>query len=233
MLNPDGTKTCYRCTNPLPISNFYKINRKTGDGFSSYCKACSKQAATEWQSNNPEKMLLKWRSDSAKASERRKSGEMSREEKDRYNIWKKNWVADHKEKKKFWAKRYKDNQKESDLSLWRAKTAIQNNRTRCKQLGRVSDFTVSDWKAVMVAFENKCAFCDSTPKFLDLDHLIPIHRGGLNTAGNIIPICRPCNSHKSCSDPHEFCTLMGKNIEELQKKARVREPTLGTSDHGE
>jgi len=178
-------------------------------------------------------MLEKWRSDSAKAVERRLSGAVTQEEKAFYNEWRRGWRSKNKEHQNKLKKEYKVRQKESDLPLYRAKTAIYNNRNRCRKKGIRSDFTITDWKLVVAAFENRCAFCDASPKLLDLDHLFPIHKGGEDVVGNIIPICRPCNSHKNSGDPVEFCALMGKNLEELQKKARVREPSLESSDHGE
>lgn len=225
MLNPDGTKTCPICSLALDTSQFYKINRKSGDGFAGYCKSCTKTKAKAWQDANPEKMLLKWRADSAKQSARRASGEMTKTEKEAHNTLKREWYATHKEYVSERTRAYKKRLKDKDLSLYRAKTAIYNNRTRCRRLGIRSDFKIEDWKLVIEAFGRRCAFCGSAPKFLDLDHIIPIHKGGEDVVGNIVPICRPCNSHKGCSEPLEFAELMDKNIAELQRLANVRAPS--------
>jgi len=66
MLNPDGTKRCPRCEQNLQTSQFYKINRATGDGWAGFCKSCTKRSATDWQKKHPEKMLAKWQADSAR-----------------------------------------------------------------------------------------------------------------------------------------------------------------------
>ena len=44
-------------------------------------------------------------------------------------------------------------------------------------------------------YDNKCALC-GTKENLTVDHVYPISRGGPNIIGNIIPLCRSCNSKK-------------------------------------
>jgi len=41
-----------------------------------------------------------------------------------------------------------------------------------------------------------CIYCSST-KQIELDHIIPIARGGRHAIGNIAPACRSCNRNKS------------------------------------
>ena len=225
MINPDGTKRCPACKQNIPTSQFYIASRSArGDGFSGSCKECTKQAARRWIEANPERAKANWAALSESRKLARANGTMTDEQYDAYNAWKRDWYSKNRERYSNVKKAYKARMKEEDLPFYRAKTAIYNNRTRCRKKGIRSDFTITDWKLVVAAFENRCAFCDASPKLLDLDHLFPIHKGGEDVAGNIIPICRPCNSHKNSGDPVEFCALMGKNLEELQKKARVREP---------
>jgi len=55
-------KKCSRCKNELDYSYFYS-DRTTKDGFTYYCKCCSRENAKKWNSNNIEKKLLnnkKW-----------------------------------------------------------------------------------------------------------------------------------------------------------------------------
>lgn len=45
-------------------------------------------------------------------------------------------------------------------------------------------------------YNSKCWKCGST-KNLSLDHIIPLSKGGNHSAGNIMTLCRSCNSSKS------------------------------------
>ncbi len=45
----------------------------------------------------------------------------------------------------------------------------------------------------------RCVYCDQSAR-LQIDHLIPIARGGTTVPENLIPACWPCNGGKSDSD---------------------------------
>lgn len=222
MLNPDGTKTCALCRNALPTEQFYKVKRPTGDGFHAYCKPCVKIKAVLWQKANPDRMLVRWRKESKERAQARIEGRVTPAQKRSQYEAQKRWNDSNRDRKALLTKQSKLRQKEANLSLYRAKTAIHNNKTRCRRLHQGSDFTIEDWGRVMCAFENKCAFCGCSPQFLDLDHLTPIKLGGPNCVGNIIPICRPCNGHKTSTDPYAFAKLMGKDFWKLRERATVR-----------
>lgn len=42
---------------------------------------------------------------------------------------------------------------------------------------------------------NKCVYCSAADD-LTLDHVVPLSRGGSNTAENLVTACRSCNSSK-------------------------------------
>ncbi len=48
---------------------------------------------------------------------------------------------------------------------------------------------------IMFAFNNSCAYCGSKYN-IELDHFIPIKRGGKTIPGNIYPVCREHNRGK-------------------------------------
>jgi 5-methylcytosine-specific restriction endonuclease McrA len=74
-------------------------------------------------------------------------------------------------------------------------------RVRRARMANVSvDLTAHQWKAIKVAYRNRCAYC-RRKRPLTQDHLIPISKGGEHTASNIIPACRPCNSRKGAGAP--------------------------------
>lgn len=46
---------------------------------------------------------------------------------------------------------------------------------------------------VLRAYNFKCKKCGSTHKNLDLHHIVPRKKGGLNSINNLIPLCKQCH----------------------------------------
>lgn len=71
-----------------------------------------------------------------------------------------------------------------------------------------------DWEALRVrAFEYHfdryeiephCVYCGAEGVTLELDHMIPLARGGSNHLLNLIPACMPCNRSKGSRTPREW-----------------------------
>jgi 5-methylcytosine-specific restriction endonuclease McrA len=53
-----------------------------------------------------------------------------------------------------------------------------------------------DWLRLVNRFGGACAYCGCTGQPLEMDHVVPVSRGGQNTIGNILPACLPCNRSK-------------------------------------
>jgi 5-methylcytosine-specific restriction endonuclease McrA len=51
-----------------------------------------------------------------------------------------------------------------------------------------------------------CHYCGkpTAPKDLTMDHIVPIARGGRSTKGNIVPVCKQCNTKKKQLLPMEW-----------------------------
>lgn len=51
-------------------------------------------------------------------------------------------------------------------------------------------------------FDNCCAYCGKQHKAMDLqiEHFVPISKGGTHVLSNIVPACKPCNSSKTDHD---------------------------------
>lgn len=229
MLNPDGTKTCPHCTLPLPTTSFYKISRKLGDGLSGYCRVCTRIRAVAWQQANPDKMKSQFEKQAKKRSDLRKAGLYPAERKRGEAEASRKWRQENPERVADIQRNYVAEKKERDLAYYRAEAAMSSNRRRAKKKGVPSDVTMADWSTLRLTFSG-CAYCGAVPLMLDLDHIIPLHKGGYDVVGNIAPVCRICNAHKSYRDPREFAKEMEVNLLDVMERCKVRESAFPTSD---
>lgn len=56
--------------------------------------------------------------------------------------------------------------------------------------------TERQWHRVLLAYNNRCAYCGCVGTMTQ-DHVIPLVRGGRHSIGNLVPACGPCNSSKN------------------------------------
>ena len=64
---------------------------------------------------------------------------------------------------------------------------------RNKATAYTSKNNVRDW--VLTTYGNACLSCGSK-KNIELDHIMPISRGGKNKLSNLQPLCKKCNTSK-------------------------------------
>lgn len=67
--------------------------------------------------------------------------------------------------------------------------------TRVKRLAAFSSLTTHEWREIWLRFGGRCAYCDAPAT--ELEHVVPLARGGDHTAENVVPACKPCNRSKS------------------------------------
>lgn len=61
-------------------------------------------------------------------------------------------------------------------------------------------------RELMKRQDNTCVYCGyrRIARTLDIDHIVPVVRGGSNDIGNLQVICRPCNQRKGIQSDEEF-----------------------------
>ena len=54
--------------------------------------------------------------------------------------------------------------------------------------------------------KGECNYCGGrfSPAELTMDHVVPLIRGGKTTKGNVVPVCKECNSKKKYLLPMEW-----------------------------
>lgn len=203
-------KTCTSCLKEKPKNNFGKYS-KLPDGLNIYCLECTREKSRQWRAANHEKYLEQSRKQYNKDIEKTRA--YKREEAKR----------NREQRKQYAAKRRSENY-EKVINIERAsrernreknrpaKNARQQIRNRIVQ-GKT--YSISD-KDLRKLYNQPCSFC-GTKENLSIDHIIPLSRGGSHTVGNMMTLCRPCNSskgNKTVVEWKKFKMMYNKHITE-------------------
>ena len=203
-------KTCDQCRRCLPIVSFYRNNQRK-DGRQSLCSDCMKQRRKERRYDQKYNQTLK-----AKANAKRYA--QSEKGKLRKQIYQAIWVSQNRERlqelwkkynkmerykaiqKKYWetekgkkAKAKKDANYRLTPNGRMAKKRIEKKR---KYALKDSTLTLAEWEQIKEKHNHLCFYCKKK-KPLEMDHFIPLSRGGQHTKENVVPSCRSCNAKKS------------------------------------
>ncbi len=59
---------------------------------------------------------------------------------------------------------------------------------------------------IISEFNHCCAYCDSKPKRLTLDHVLAESKGGMDSWRNLVPACARCNASKGSLSLNDWYT---------------------------
>ena len=79
----------------------------------------------------------------------------------------------------------------------------KNNAYRARAREAEGRFTSAEWRDLVERHRHQCAYCGVVAP-LEVDHRIPLKRGGSNWIANILPACGPCNRKKGQLTEDEF-----------------------------
>lgn len=202
--NPTS-KRCTRCGEVKPLDEFGRDVTRV-DGLRKWCRACTKAYASNQQVKDrtnaryreryreePEyrakvrergnaRTRLRWRNDPA-YRERKNS------QKAQYN----KTIPYRNKRKRRWHQRYYNDPVFRRKHLDRSVIHAHKRRVRIEAAG--PSYTYMEWIALCKQFHWRCAACGKK-KWLTVDHVVPVSRGGDNTISNVQPLCRDCNYAK-------------------------------------
>lgn len=191
-------KKCTKCKYDKNLSEFYS-NKSKKDGKATECKDCRKEQDKKYREENKETrknyQIKYWKENSAELYEAKK--EYISNNKEAHLKRQHTWYEKNKDSIKIRISQYKKDHPEQYQMY-------NNRRLALKKTTIVELFTIQD---IVSMYGNKCFYCND--KFDEIDHYIPLSKGGSHTLDNIRPSCKPCNLTKSNKLPDEFIKYKG------------------------
>lgn len=105
---------------------------------------------------------------------------------------------------------YKDANQLLYVALSRAKNKVifVNKKEQFDETDKRKTFTEFEKQSIASANDYKCndCRCDLVEREFDIDHKIPISKGGKNSVENLQPLCKPCHKKKTYFDSQNITT---------------------------
>lgn len=192
-------KTCSKCRQEKPLTAFHKDKHKLS-GLTSDCGQCRNERSAA-RRLDPEKRKV--------MAERSKNYYWANKEKMAANY--KAWAQENKARRKEIDKRFADKNRERKAAAMRvyrkenphkrSQWAIENPdkqkaiyaRRRARKKG-VGVFKVENTDLNRI-YAQSCTYCGSRED-IQIDHVIPLARGGNHSLGNLTAACKSCNLSK-------------------------------------
>lgn len=86
----------------------------------------------------------------------------------------------------------------------RPKRRIRNTYKKALERGSNGTFTLNEWGRRLIEYDGRCAYCQDPDATVEIEHVIPLGRGGTNRIANVVPACRACNEDKHTRTPQEW-----------------------------
>ena len=172
-------KKCSKCGESKPLDQFHKQAKSKGT-FKSACKSCACDITRKWYADN------RARAGARSRKYRAKNPDRVRESSRKYRVANADRVRE-------------SNRKYHAKNPDAVKLAEHIRRAR-KQINGVYVVTV---KNVRYLLAQPCYLCETAPS-IDLDHIIPLAKGGRHAIGNLLGACKSCNNSKGSMFLFEF-----------------------------
>lgn len=198
-------KRCSKCGVVKYFGEFAKHGSCAG-GVRSQCKSCEVEYRRKNYEENKEKALERMRKyrkeNKEKEAERQRKWREENREKVAESARKK--YEGNKEKYAERSRKYYEGNKE--------RYAESTRKRRARKAKAAGTHTADQVKARFDYYGSKCIYCGSDEN-LQIEHRIPLARGGSDWSANLAPACKSCNCSKGTKTETEFKKILGKQNE--------------------
>lgn len=201
----DEVKTCSKCGETKPCAEFSNSSASK-DGLKSQCKACAK----EYQELNKEALATKaakYHLDNREAIIARKNSHYQDNKEAATLYYEQNketitaYKAEHYQINRETILAYNAEYQKTPKGKLSAKNAKHKRRALIKD-GSVTTEALQE----LIAGSSQCFYCDCgiTDDNRNIDHYIPLAKGGLHDINNLVIACCTCNQKKNAKMPGVF-----------------------------
>ena len=209
-------KTCSKCKVSTPLSDFWH-DKTRKDGLFPQCKNCLR-AYRAAHSDQQKATMLAWR-ETHKDEEAEYRRQYRATNKEAIKQRRKAAYDANPEKYRAQTKAYADANREkyrdSNRSYFQSPKGHETLRRNARKR-RVpkNSSTLTLTTADLVSRQGgKCYYCDKAftkRRKAELEHVIPLSRGGLNADDNVVAACVSCNRTKSAKAPDDYAREIGR-----------------------
>lgn len=180
-------KLCKTCKTEKSVECFSRNKRMT-DGLQRDCKQCCKAYKAKYYEANAEKVKAKVKEYRIENPELVKASKSSWQKRNLTKVVQKvsEWRDANPDKVFEHRKTWRQNNKEKIANYAMAR------RVKLRENGV---FEISE-KELLKLYSSPCFYCGKIAK-IELDHVIPVSKGGTHSIGNLVPACKSCNMSKT------------------------------------
>jgi 5-methylcytosine-specific restriction endonuclease McrA len=169
------------------------------------CIACSRAQTYEWAAANPgrwDESRQQWRDGN----------------RDRISAQSNAWRKEHPEQRRttlqLWRDANKEKHSEQRKSRRKAKPHVYRahaENRRARKMAAGGSYTADQIERLFLLQRQKCVGCGvSIKQYFEVDHIVPLTKGGSSDISNIQLLCKRCNRWKHAKSPEVWARELGR-----------------------